>query len=75
MVSWIRCGTSLYRFLIFAVFFTLKAPIFSSFYDIHVEEWLKVFPREQLFIFRHEDYINDIKGTLVKVFKFLDIGE
>ena len=59
----------------YLLFLSWQAPIYTSFYDIHVEEWLKVFPREQLFIFRHEDYINDIKGTLVKVFKFLEIGE
>lgn len=52
---------------------TLKAPIYTSFYNIHLQEWLKVFPREQMFIFRNEDYTKDIKGTMKKLFKFLDI--
>ena len=53
----------------------LQAPIYTSFYDIHIKEWLKVFPREQIFIFRNEDYSKDIKGTFIQVFKFLDIGK
>ena len=33
-----------------------------------------MFPRQQFFIFRNEDYSKNINGTLREVFKFLDIG-
>ncbi|XP_060564069.1 carbohydrate sulfotransferase 15-like [Ruditapes philippinarum] len=52
---------------------TLRAPIYTSFYIVHLKEWLKAFPREQLFIFRNEDYSADIKGTMRQIFKFLDV--
>ena len=53
----------------------MQAPIFTSFYIVHLLEWLKVFPREQILIFRNEDYTVDIKGTLTEIFRFLDVGE
>lgn len=51
----------------------LKAPIYTSFYIVHILEWLKVFPREQLLIFRNEDYKREMKGTLSEIFKFLNV--
>ncbi|KAH3833642.1 hypothetical protein DPMN_106955 [Dreissena polymorpha] len=53
----------------------LQAPIFTSFYIVHLLEWLKAFPREQILIFRNEDYTVDIKGTMTDIFRFLDVGE
>ncbi|XP_060599956.1 carbohydrate sulfotransferase 15-like [Ruditapes philippinarum] len=53
---------------------TLKVPIYVSFYIVHLKEWLKAFPREQIFIFRNEDYSVNITETLIQIFKFLDIG-
>ncbi|XP_052282830.1 carbohydrate sulfotransferase 15-like [Dreissena polymorpha] len=52
---------------------TLPAPIFTSFYIVHLLEWLKAFPREQILIFRNEDYTVDIKGTMTDIFRFLDV--
>lgn len=52
----------------------LRAPIYTSFYIVHLREWLKVFPRKQLFIFRNEDYSADIKGTMRQIFEFLDVS-
>ncbi|KAH3834085.1 hypothetical protein DPMN_107403 [Dreissena polymorpha] len=57
------------------LFKKLPAPIFTSFYIVHLLEWLKVFPREQILIFRNEDYTVDKKGTLTNIFRFLDVGE
>ncbi|XP_045204389.2 carbohydrate sulfotransferase 15-like [Mercenaria mercenaria] len=52
---------------------SLRAPIYTSFYIVHLKEWLKAFPREQLFIFRNEDYSVDIKGTMRQILHFLDV--
>ncbi|KAL3891470.1 hypothetical protein ACJMK2_003732 [Sinanodonta woodiana] len=52
---------------------TLKTPISASLYSIHLKEWLKVFPRKQIFIMRTEDYSKDIVGSLLKIFQFLEL--
>ncbi|XP_053406357.1 carbohydrate sulfotransferase 15-like [Mercenaria mercenaria] len=52
----------------------LKTPIYASFDVVHLREWLKAFPREQIMIFRTEDFSKNIQGYLIQVFKFLDIS-
>ncbi|XP_052280882.1 carbohydrate sulfotransferase 15-like [Dreissena polymorpha] len=49
------------------------APILTSFYIVHLLEWLNAFPREQILIFRNEDYTVDIKGTMTDIFRFLNV--
>ncbi|XP_052791542.1 carbohydrate sulfotransferase 15-like [Mya arenaria] len=53
----------------------IPAPIYTSFYIVHLLEWLKVFPREQLFVFRNEDYTSDIRATISSICRFLDIAQ
>ncbi|KAK3600482.1 hypothetical protein CHS0354_023581, partial [Potamilus streckersoni] len=52
---------------------SLRTPISGSFYSLHLKEWLKVFPRKQMFITRTEDFGRDIQGTLVQIFRFLEL--
>lgn len=54
---------------------TLPTPLYASLYIVHIREWLKVFPRQQLLIIRNEDYSKDIPGTLRKVFDYLNISQ
>nr|KAG5708481.1 hypothetical protein BaRGS_026208 [Batillaria attramentaria] len=42
-------------------------------YPIFLEDWFRIFPREQLLIFRFEDYVSDIQGSVAKVFDFLGL--
>lgn len=51
----------------------LQAPIQGSFYIVHLREWLQVFPREQIYIFRNEDYTKDIKGTISDICRYLNV--
>jgi N-acetylgalactosamine 4-sulfate 6-O-sulfotransferase len=44
-------------------------------YDIHITDWLRVFPRQQLLIIRTEEYRNNTAGVLRRVFKHLNIGK
>ncbi|XP_055996541.1 carbohydrate sulfotransferase 15-like isoform X3 [Ostrea edulis] len=53
----------------------LHLPITASLYYIHLQEWLDVFPREQVFIIRNEDYRKDMKHSLLKLFSFLEVGD
>lgn len=48
---------------------------FLSIYHVYIADWLEHFSRENLYIVRSEDYHDDIKGTLSKIFKFLDFPE
>jgi len=42
---------------------------------VYLEEWLKVFPREQFLIFRSEDYGENINSHLKRAYEFLEVGE
>ncbi|XP_053404910.1 carbohydrate sulfotransferase 15-like [Mercenaria mercenaria] len=42
-------------------------------YDIHVSDWLRIFPRKQLLIVRTEDYKKNTSVVLQRVFEHLDI--
>ncbi|OPL33131.1 hypothetical protein AM593_07963, partial [Mytilus galloprovincialis] len=53
----------------------LWAPISSGFYSTFLRDWLKVFDNDQIMVIRTEDYRHDIAGTLVKLFKFLNLDE
>ncbi|KAK3600483.1 hypothetical protein CHS0354_023582, partial [Potamilus streckersoni] len=48
-----------------AILGSLRTPISGCFYSLHLKEWLKAFPRKQMFITRTEDFGKDILGTLV----------
>lgn len=54
---------------------TLPLPLSASLYYIHLKEWMSVFPRDQIFIFRNEDYRKDKKYSLFKLFEFLEVGD
>ena len=47
--------------------------IISGAYAPFVEEWLKAFPREQVYVVRFEDYAADMAGTVKDIVKFLDL--
>lgn len=51
-----------------------QIPITASLYYLHLQEWLEVFPLKQIFIFRHEDYVKDMKYILKGLFRFLGVG-
>ena len=44
-------------------------------YSVYLQEWLKVFDRNQILIFRNEDYAHDMQNHLLHAFMFLDIGK
>ncbi|XP_024152248.1 carbohydrate sulfotransferase 15 [Oryzias melastigma] len=43
-------------------------------YFLYVLDWLSVFRRDQILVLRLEDYANNIKETIKKVFDFLKVG-
>lgn len=51
----------------------LQVPISGSFYSIHLQEWLRVFPRKQIYITRTEDFSKNIADTLLGIFRFLKL--
>lgn len=44
-------------------------------YSVHIREWLKRFPTEQVHIIRTEDWAQDAVSELQEVFKFLSLSE
>ncbi|XP_078331635.1 carbohydrate sulfotransferase 15-like isoform X1 [Crassostrea virginica] len=53
----------------------LPTPLFSSFYDVHLANWLDAFPRHQIHIIRTEDYSKNIKQHLLQIYSFLNVGD
>lgn len=48
--------------------------LLEGMYPIFMVDWLRIFPREQMFIMRYEDYAIDVKGKMRQLFEFLDLG-
>ncbi|XP_061197560.1 carbohydrate sulfotransferase 15-like isoform X1 [Saccostrea echinata] len=53
----------------------MPTPLYASFYDVHIANWLDAFPREQIFIVRTEDFSKDIRFHLLHLFKFLKVDD
>ncbi|KAK3592495.1 hypothetical protein CHS0354_026616 [Potamilus streckersoni] len=53
----------------------LKVPLSASMYSVHLREWLRVFPRQQIFIVRFEDYVQDMERSLSNLFHFLQLAD
>ncbi|OWF55218.1 Carbohydrate sulfotransferase 15 [Mizuhopecten yessoensis] len=51
----------------------MKAPLHASLYYLHLTEWLKVFPRNQILLLTNDDYQQDTAGTLSTVFRYLNL--
>ncbi|XP_067667444.1 carbohydrate sulfotransferase 15-like [Haliotis asinina] len=42
-------------------------------YHVFLSDWLKVFPREQLYVLKFEEYSMDVSHNLAEIFKFLKL--
>ena len=71
----LRCGMFLLVVMLFRS--TLQRQLYfrASLYSVYVEDWLKVFPRDQIMVIKGEDYYDDRRNVLERVFKFLVLGE
>nr|KAG5696141.1 hypothetical protein BaRGS_026500 [Batillaria attramentaria] len=47
--------------------------VISSAYAPFVEDWLRVFPREQVYVVKFEDYSKDMAGTTKDIYEFLEL--
>ena len=52
-----------------------KGILWHSLYVYFLQQWLKVFPREQLLILRSEDLFTNTQDTMSQVFNFLEVGQ
>ncbi|XP_048762961.2 carbohydrate sulfotransferase 15-like isoform X2 [Ostrea edulis] len=52
-----------------------KTRIHLGFYATYLQEWLSVFPRDQILILRTEDYAANVTSVMRKVFKFLALRD
>jgi hypothetical protein len=44
-------------------------------YSVFVEDWLRIFRRDQILVLRNEDYSDNIEVTLRQSFQFLGVCE
>ncbi|KAK3598412.1 hypothetical protein CHS0354_005506 [Potamilus streckersoni] len=52
---------------------TIKNRIRVGLYAIHIADWFRAFPRDQFLFLKTEDYVKDVRTTLVTVFDFLQL--
>ena len=55
--------------------FYLQVRLYHVLYVVFIQDWFKLFPRNQFHLIKNEDYANDIEGHIKKVFQFLDLGK
>ncbi|KAK3099481.1 hypothetical protein FSP39_005091 [Pinctada imbricata] len=53
----------------------MRVPLYASIYHVHLKNWLDVFPREQMFILRTEDYKRNEREYLLEIFRFLELND
>ncbi|XP_070174126.1 carbohydrate sulfotransferase 15-like [Littorina saxatilis] len=51
-----------------------KIMIHEGLYVTFLEDWLRIFPRKQMYVVRMEDYSPNIPGELSKIYNFLDLA-
>ena len=49
--------------------------IHEGLYAVFLEDWLRVFPSDQVHVVRMEDYSPNIAGELRKIYHFQDLSE
>ena len=49
--------------------------IIEGMYSVFVEDWLRIFRRDQIMFIRNEDYSEDIEGHIIDTFDFLQVGQ
>jgi N-acetylgalactosamine 4-sulfate 6-O-sulfotransferase len=50
-----------------------KLRLTSNFYFIHIQRWLKIFPREQFLFLTLEEIIKDLYGVMKQIWEFIDV--
>ncbi|XP_070196897.1 carbohydrate sulfotransferase 15-like isoform X3 [Littorina saxatilis] len=53
---------------------SMPVDLHFSCYAVYFEEWLKVFPKKHFLFLRTEDYSNDMRNSLYKIFDFLEMS-
>ncbi|XP_025092982.1 carbohydrate sulfotransferase 15-like isoform X2 [Pomacea canaliculata] len=53
---------------------TVQLRINENLYPVLMEDWLRVFPRQQLLLIRFEDYCRNMSHVLSRIFTFLDLA-
>lgn len=52
-----------------------KISLHEGMYSIYMEDWMRIFPPEQLKVIRFEDYVKDIVPTLESIYTFLGLPQ
>ena len=55
--------------------YLLQVPLTMGLYSVYVEEWLRVFPRKQLYFLKFEEFIHNRQKYLQQIFRFLGLGK
>ena len=65
----------IYWYISINIYVFLQTRLVVGLYTVFIEEWLKVFPREQFHILRLEDYTEYKQLALNDIFQFLGVGK
>ena len=56
------------------MFFQTYRYLMLGIYHVYIEDWFAVFPRNQFYVMRMEDYNADKKGNIKSILSLLDVG-
>ena len=59
----------------FTLVFIPQVRLYIGIYFIYLQDWLKVFPLEHIFILRLEDYAERREENVLKLYKFLSLSK
>ncbi|XP_076448501.1 uncharacterized protein LOC143285156 [Babylonia areolata] len=50
-----------------------KVKLWEGMYSVFLWDWLRVFPRQQIYVTRYRDLIRDTRTVMTQIFNFLDL--
>lgn len=62
------------RVLLF-FFFLSQLRFVEGMYSVFLEDWLRIFSRDQIMVMRNEDYHEDVEGHIMEIFRFLGVSK
>lgn len=49
--------------------------IVEGMYSVFIEDWLRIFRRDQIMFIRSEDFSEDVESHMRRIFAFLGVGK
>ena len=68
-------NTLLVCYELLIIYNCLQTRIYIGMYYIYLQQWLNVFPKQQILVLKTEEYSSNTANVLQQIAQFLNIGE